>query len=186
MADSVFPFPLDIHSGGIDLRFPHHDNELAQSEAANDKPHWVNYFLHSGHLHIRGAKMSKSLKNFITIKECLARFSPRHLRLLCLMNRWDSLMNYSPDGETMQQAVDVDRSFVDFFALVRAKLRDAMPVAAHLQKWEASEVALSDELHYAKEQVSVITTLKITQQRDRGDTGRSGSCAEEATMALQV
>lgn len=40
MAGSVLPFPVDIHSGGVDLRFPHHDNELAQSEAAEDKPHW--------------------------------------------------------------------------------------------------------------------------------------------------
>lgn len=47
----------------------------------------VNYFLHSGHLHIHGAKMSKSLKNFITIKQCLSRFTSRQIRFLCLMNR---------------------------------------------------------------------------------------------------
>lgn len=47
----------------------------------------VNYFLHSGHLHIYGAKMSKSLKNFVTIKECLQQFKARHIRFLCLMNR---------------------------------------------------------------------------------------------------
>jgi len=59
---------MDIHSGGIDLAFPHHDNELAQSEAYYDHNHWVNYFLHAGHLHIEGQKMSKSLKNFVTIQ----------------------------------------------------------------------------------------------------------------------
>jgi cysteinyl-tRNA synthetase len=58
---------LDIHSGGIDLSFPHHDNEMAQSEAYYGCRQWVNYFLHAGHLHIEGQKMSKSLKNFITI-----------------------------------------------------------------------------------------------------------------------
>jgi len=63
--------PIDIHTGGIDLRFPHHDNEIAQSEAFYCCDNWVNNFWHVGHLHIEGKKMSKSLKNFITIKEAL-------------------------------------------------------------------------------------------------------------------
>lgn len=68
MASDILGAVLDIHSGGEDLRFPHHDNELAQSEAFFGSQQWVNYFIHSGHLHINGCKMSKSLKNFITIK----------------------------------------------------------------------------------------------------------------------
>ena len=60
---------MDIHAGGSDLKFPHHDNELAQSEAYYDNHQWVNYFFHAGHLHIKGLKMSKSLKNFITIRQ---------------------------------------------------------------------------------------------------------------------
>jgi cysteinyl-tRNA synthetase len=70
-------FPIDIHSGGIDLRFPHHDNEIAQSEAYYNCDSWVKYFLHSGHLHILGRKMAKSLKNFITISEILTKFNAR-------------------------------------------------------------------------------------------------------------
>jgi cysteinyl-tRNA synthetase len=87
MASAIFGNNMDIHSGGIDLAFPHHDNELAQAEASpyqsesmpllivppqayhNCSP-WVNYFIHTGHLHIEGLKMSKSLKNFITIDVC--------------------------------------------------------------------------------------------------------------------
>jgi cysteinyl-tRNA synthetase len=68
MASAVLGEGMDIHSGGIDLAFPHHDNEIAQSEAFHDCRQWVNYFIHTGHLHIEGLKMSKSLKNFITIK----------------------------------------------------------------------------------------------------------------------
>ena len=85
MASDILGDGMDIHSGGIDLLFPHHDNELAQSEvrpptltlslklkytllqAYYNNAQWVNYFLHTGHLHIAGLKMSKSLKNFITI-----------------------------------------------------------------------------------------------------------------------
>jgi len=62
---------IDIHGGGIDLRFPHHDNELAQSEAFCGCKQSVNYFAHTGHLNIAGLKMSKSLKNFITIQQAL-------------------------------------------------------------------------------------------------------------------
>uniref|UniRef100_A0A8B9JN53 cysteine--tRNA ligase n=1 Tax=Astyanax mexicanus TaxID=7994 RepID=A0A8B9JN53_ASTMX len=71
IASSVFGSQLDIHSGGIDLAFPHHENEIAQCEAYHKCDQWGNYFLHSGHLHLKGSseKMSKSLKNYITIKQ---------------------------------------------------------------------------------------------------------------------
>jgi len=68
MASDIMGKTMDIHSGGVDLKFPHHDNELAQSEAYHANDNWVQYFLHTGHLTIAGCKMSKSLKNFITIK----------------------------------------------------------------------------------------------------------------------
>ncbi|KAF9151500.1 hypothetical protein BGX20_005402, partial [Mortierella sp. AD010] len=68
MASEVLGSNMDIHSGGIDLAFPHHDNELAQSEAYHQCDQWVNYFTHCGHLHVQGQKMSKSLKNFITVQ----------------------------------------------------------------------------------------------------------------------
>ncbi|KAJ4314461.1 cysteinyl-tRNA synthetase [Neodidymelliopsis sp. IMI 364377] len=94
MASDVLGEQMDIHSGGIDLCFPHHDNELAQSEAhwSGDKGghQWVNYFLHMGHLSISGSKMSKSLKNFTTIREALARgdWTARSLRIIFLMGGW--------------------------------------------------------------------------------------------------
>jgi len=78
MAAAIFKkYPIDIHSGGVDLRFPHHDNEIAQSEAYYQSDSWVNNFWHTGHLHIEGKKMSKSLKNFITIKAILKDYSAR-------------------------------------------------------------------------------------------------------------
>lgn len=95
MASDVLGDQFDIHSGGIDLAFPHHDNELAQSEAywckcGKDSKQWVNYFLHMGHLSIQGSKMSKSLKNFTTIREALAKgtWTPRGLRIAFLLGAW--------------------------------------------------------------------------------------------------
>ncbi|KFY46119.1 hypothetical protein V494_00607 [Pseudogymnoascus sp. VKM F-4513 (FW-928)] len=76
MASEVIGKTIDIHSGGVDLRFPHHDNELAQSEAYWSTPgcqvQWTNYFIHMGQLRIRGLKMSKSLKNYTTIRTVLS------------------------------------------------------------------------------------------------------------------
>lgn len=95
MASDVLGRQFDIHSGGIDLAFPHHDNELAQSEAywaksGKESKQWVNYFLHMGHLSIQGSKMSKSLKNFTTIREALSRgdWTPRGLRIAFLLGAW--------------------------------------------------------------------------------------------------
>ncbi|TPX51747.1 cysteine---tRNA ligase [Synchytrium endobioticum] len=95
MASEVLGSRIDVHTGGSDLIFPHHDNELAQAEAYYDHSQWVNYFWHAGHLHIEGKKMSKSLKNFITIREALQQHSAVQIRYMFLMHSWGSLLDYS-------------------------------------------------------------------------------------------
>uniref|UniRef100_A0A8C9LPZ6 tRNA synthetases class I catalytic domain-containing protein n=1 Tax=Piliocolobus tephrosceles TaxID=591936 RepID=A0A8C9LPZ6_9PRIM len=126
MASNILGNILDIHSGGIDLRFPHHDNELAQSEAFFDHSQWVNYFLHSGHLHIEGLKMSKSLKNFITIKNMLKTYTSNQIRILFLLNRWDGFMNFNPNGESMKQCIEIDKFITNFFALLNMKIKNVI------------------------------------------------------------
>uniref|UniRef100_A0AAR2LLH3 Probable cysteine--tRNA ligase, mitochondrial n=1 Tax=Pygocentrus nattereri TaxID=42514 RepID=A0AAR2LLH3_PYGNA len=97
IASSVFGSQLDIHSGGLDLAFPHHENEIAQCEAYHKCDQWGNYFLHSGHLHLKGSseKMSKSLKNYITIKDYLQSHSANEFRLFCLLTKYRSAIDYS-------------------------------------------------------------------------------------------
>ncbi|CAH8567700.1 unnamed protein product [Schistosoma margrebowiei] len=112
MASDILGDTLDIHSGGVDLKFPHHDNELAQSEAYFGHSHWVNYFLHSGHLTISGCKMSKSLKNFITIRDALKTHSSRQIRLIFLLHSWRDTMDYSVD--TLAEAVGFEKQLIDF------------------------------------------------------------------------
>ncbi|KAM9836171.1 putative cysteine--tRNA ligase, mitochondrial isoform 2-T2 [Aulostomus maculatus] len=104
VASSVFGSQLDIHSGGIDLAFPHHENEVAQSEAYHQCGQWGNYFLHSGHLHLKGSaeKMSKSLKNYITIKDFLQSYSANEFRMFCLLTKYRSAIDYS--SGSMQEA----------------------------------------------------------------------------------
>jgi cysteinyl-tRNA synthetase len=97
---------LDIHGGARDLIFPHHENEIAQSEAATDEK-FCNYWLHTGFLTVEGEKMSKSLGNFITIKQALARFSPNALRLFYLQAHYRSPLDYDPEKlGAMEESVE--------------------------------------------------------------------------------
>uniref|UniRef100_A0A8C2ZA67 Cysteine--tRNA ligase, cytoplasmic n=1 Tax=Cyclopterus lumpus TaxID=8103 RepID=A0A8C2ZA67_CYCLU len=142
MAGSVLGESMDIHGGGFDLRFPHHDNELAQSEAFFQNDYWVRYFLHTGHLTIAGCKMSKSLKNFITIKDALAKNTARQLRLAFLMHSWKDTLDYS--SNTMESAVQYEKFLNEFFLNVKDILRAPSDITGQFEKWEAAETELND------------------------------------------
>jgi cysteinyl-tRNA synthetase len=89
---------IDIHAGGADLIFPHHENEIAQSEAVTGKP-LANYWLHNGMVKVDGEKMSKSLGNFITIRQLLDRgIDPMAVRLFVLMAQYRKPIDFSDDG----------------------------------------------------------------------------------------
>ena len=85
---------FDIHGGGQDLQFPHHENEIAQSEAAHDCS-FVNYWMHNGFVRVDNAKMSKSLGNFFTIREVLTRYQPEVIRFFILRAHYRSQLNYA-------------------------------------------------------------------------------------------
>lgn len=87
---------IDIHAGGEDLIFPHHENEIAQSEAANGVP-FAQYWMHNGFLNIDNRKMSKSLGNFLLVREILKRYNPDVLRFFMLSAQYRSPLNYSED-----------------------------------------------------------------------------------------
>jgi cysteinyl-tRNA synthetase len=89
---------FDIHGGGSDLQFPHHENEIAQSEGAwSSKPNknWVNYWLHNGFVNVDDKKMSKSLNNFLTIRQALKIVSAEVLRFFIVRSHYRSAINYS-------------------------------------------------------------------------------------------
>ncbi|XP_040343014.1 putative cysteine--tRNA ligase, mitochondrial isoform X2 [Herpailurus yagouaroundi] len=150
----VFGSRLDIHSGGMDLAFPHHENEIAQCEAFHQCRQWGNYFLHSGHLHVKGKeeKMSKSLKNYITVKDFLKTFSPDVFRLFCMRSSYRSAVDYS-DG-TMLEAKHLLLAAAAFIEDARAYMKGQLvcgPVGEGLL-WErlrhtreAVKAALADD-----------------------------------------
>ncbi|XP_073321025.1 cysteine--tRNA ligase, cytoplasmic isoform X1 [Pagrus major] len=148
MAGSVLGESMDIHGGGFDLRFPHHDNELAQAEAFFENDHWVRYFLHTGHLTIAGCKMSKSLKNFITIKDALAKNTARQLRLAFLMHSWKDTLDYS--SNTMESAVQYEKFMNEFFLNVKDILRSPTDLTGRFEKWEVEEMELNNSFYDRK------------------------------------
>jgi cysteinyl-tRNA synthetase len=92
---------FDIHGGGADLQFPHHENEIAQSEGATGEP-FVNVWMHNGFVRVNEEKMSKSLGNFFTVREILQRFRPEEVRYFILTSQYRSPLNY--DDEHLEQA----------------------------------------------------------------------------------
>jgi cysteinyl-tRNA synthetase len=97
--------PLDIHGGGMDLVFPHHENEIAQSEAFTGRQPFSRYWVHNGLLQFGDDKMSKSLGNLVSVEDALERYNPDSLRLYFLSSHYRSPLSYSDEG-----AVAMERS----------------------------------------------------------------------------
>ena len=106
MCENYLGEHFDIHGGGQDLQFPHHENEIAQSEAAHDTP-FVNYWMHNGFVRVDNEKMSKSLGNFFTVREILANYQPEVVRFFILRAHYRSPLNYSDSHlEDAKHALD--------------------------------------------------------------------------------
>lgn len=154
MSTAIFGSTLDIHAGGIDLAFPHHENEIAQCQGHSGHS-WVNYFLHTGHLNINGLKMSKSLKNFLTIGDILETTTPENLRLLFLQHAWNKEMNYEP--EQLREAAAVHKRIANFCSNAQAagkrgdrralNAADMLGVSRLDETQDAVHVALCDNLN---------------------------------------
>jgi len=118
MSDAELGIPFDIHGGGVDLVFPHHENEIAQTEAATGKP-MARYWMHGGMLQTGGEKMSKSLGNFLLLRELLESYEVPVIRLLMLQTHYRSPIDFS-DERLREAGVTLERvqSFIDRAAWV--------------------------------------------------------------------
>ena len=139
MAKKYLGDSIDIHAGGEDLIFPHHENEIAQSEAANDVE-FARYWMHNGFLNIDNKKMSKSLGNFFTVRDILAQYDPQVVRFFMLNAHYRSPLNFS--RELMEAAKASWRRIVT----ARGALEDAMKSSedADMTKEEKTLYAQTD------------------------------------------
>src|SRR6202142_2351308 len=163
---------LDIHTGGIDLSFPHHENEIAQSEAATGKP-FVRFWLHSEHLFIESQKMSKSLGNFFTLRDLFAKGTkPSSIRYMLLSVPYRRQLNFTADGLTQaENSVERLRNFYSRLKTERFGVGPNPKIGERAAKAEADfDAGLSDDLNTALALAAVFDLVRdVNTAMDRGE-----------------
>ncbi|MDH5552759.1 MAG: cysteine--tRNA ligase [Nitrosomonas sp.] len=184
---------FDIHGGGQDLQFPHHENEIAQSEGAHDHP-FVNYWMHNGFVRVDNEKMSKSLGNFFTVREILKKYQPEVVRFFILRAHYRSPLNYSDhhlnDAKsaldrlyTALNGIDLDHVNVDSDSVEAQAFAAAMdddfntPVAVAVLFDLASEVNKTGSAQKAALLKQLGEGLGLLQQNPQ-DYLQQGACVE--------
>jgi len=163
---------LDIHTGGIDLAFPHHENEIAQSEAATGKT-FVKLWLHAEHLIVEGEKMSKSLGNFFTLRDLFAKGTkPSSIRFLLLSVPYNRQLNFTMDGlKQAENSVERLRNFVHRLKTEQFPAGSSEEMQRRAEKAEAAfDAGLSDDLNTAVALAAVFDLVRdVNTAMDRGD-----------------
>ena len=152
---------FDIHGGGPDLKFPHHENEIAQSEAATGS-RYANNWMHAGAVRIDGEKMSKSLGNFFTIREILEKYHPETVRFFLLSSHYRSSINYSEDSLKEAQ-VKLDR-----FYNALAQVDNYVSAATNNDYSERFHAAMDDDFN-TPEAIGVLFDLVREVNKAEGD-----------------
>ena len=172
MSCDLLGYHFDIHGGGADLQFPHHENEIAQSEGvyrqfdnhgASIDPQFVNYWMHNGHVRVNNEKMSKSLGNFFVIRDVLKEFHPEVIRFFILRAHYRSPMNYS--GATLQEAKQgLDRLYNTLIDLEESGIQgDDL-----LGGWHADfQAAMDDDFNTAQ---AIAVLFGLSSQAHRAKT----------------
>lgn len=177
---------LDIHTGGIDLAFPHHENEIAQSEAATGKP-FARYWLHAEHLLVEGEKMSKSLGNFFTLRDLFGKgYKPSALRFALASVPYRKQLNFTFDGLTQAtNSVERLRNFGDrlqtgkFPAGKQEGMSERVAKAA-----EEFDAGLSDDLNTARALASVFDLVRdVNIAMDKGEFRQGDVAAVQEFLA---
>ncbi len=169
---------IDIHAGGEDLIFPHHENEIAQSEAANGKP-FAKYWMHNGFLNIDNKKMSKSLGNFFTVREIAEKYDLQVLRFFMLSAHYRSPLNFSAD------LMEAAKNGLERILTSAEKLRDLLEKTegsmseAEREQFEKSgeyvkkfEAAMEDDANTADAVSAVFELVKFINTSADGDHSR--------------
>ncbi|HUE56051.1 MAG TPA: cysteine--tRNA ligase [Candidatus Udaeobacter sp.] len=186
MAMKYLGATLDIHTGGIDLAFPHHENEIAQSEAATGKL-FARYWLHAEHLLVEGEKMSKSLGNFFTLRDLFAKgYKPSALRFALASVPYRKQLNFTFDG--LQQAassVERLRNFADRLKVGKFPAGEQPGMAARIAKAAGElDAGLSDDLNTARALAAVFDLVREANiAMDKGEFRQGDVSAVQEFLA---
>jgi cysteinyl-tRNA synthetase len=170
---------FDIHTGGVDLIFPHHENEIAQSEAAT-KEKFVNFWLHNEHLMVEGKKMAKSFGNYYTLRDLLDKgYNPVAIRYLLLATHYKQQLNFTFDGlEASKNALQRLYDFVDNLKIVKEEKNNPQLEEFLSKAKQEFENALDDDLNVS-EALGVIFNLVKDVNRLLDDKKISKADAEK-------
>ena len=177
---------LDIHTGGVDLAFPHHENEIAQSEAATGKP-FARYWLHAEHLLVEGEKMSKSLGNFYTLRDLFGKgYKPSALRFALSSVPYRKQLNFTFDG--LQQAassVERLRNFADRLKQGKFPAGKQKGMAARIAKAaDEFDAGLSEDLNTARALAAVFDLVREANiAMDKGEFRQGDVSAAQEFLA---
>ena len=168
---------LDIHGGGQDLVFPHHENEIAQSEASTGVVPFSRYWVHNGLLRLGGDKMSKSLGNLVSVEEALGQFSPDAIRLYFLSSHYRSPLSYSDEGcAAMERSLERLRHALDRDDGNAGDALDAEP--CRLQFFEA----MDDDLNTPRALAALFDLARDINRSS--DEGRPVAAAQDTLRGL--
>jgi cysteinyl-tRNA synthetase len=169
MSTELLGTHFDIHGGGLDLKFPHHENEIAQSCGATGAP-FVNYWMHNGFVRVDEEKMSKSLGNFFTIREVLERYSAEAIRYFVLSSHYRSPLNYTEQN--------LDQAEASLRRLYTA-LRDVAPGDAADESWTARFREVMDDDFNTAEALALMQQIagELNTAKSRGYRAGSGILA---------
>ena len=161
MSSELLGTHFDIHGGGADLQFPHHENEIAQSEGAHGHT-FVNYWMHNGFVRVDDEKMSKSLGNFFTIREVLQQYDPEVVRFFILRAHYRSPLNYS-DAHLDDARSALTRLYTALKALPQGGVPEVDWNAPQAGRFQA---AMNDDFNTAE---AVAVLFELAAQANRGD-----------------
>jgi cysteinyl-tRNA synthetase len=166
---------LDIHTGGEDNIFPHHESEIAQSEGANGVP-FVKYWMHTSHLLVEGEKMSKRLGNFYTLRDLLKKgYDPLAIRYLLLSAHYKTKLNFTEKGlESSEKTLDRIRFFVRSMANHRPGKAKPGKVDPILREARIGfEISMDDDLGISDALSSIFQMMgRVNKERDSGRLSR--------------
>jgi cysteinyl-tRNA synthetase len=166
---------LDIHTGGIDLAFPHHENEIAQSEAATGKP-FARYWMHAEHLLVEGEKMSKSFGNFFTLRDLFAKgYKPSAVRFALASVPYRRQLNFTFEGlQSAASSVERLRNFAARLTEGKFPVGQQEGMAARIEKAaEEFDAGLADDLNTARALAAVFDLVREANiAMDKGAFGQ--------------
>lgn len=180
MSQRYLDYPLDIHGGGQDLIFPHHENEIAQSEAYTGITPFANYWVHNGLLQLGEDKMSKSLGNLVSVEEALQRYSADALRAYFLSSHYRSPLQYGDEG-----AAAMERSLARFHHALRPGPAETAGAAAAMDAAPYRErfITAMDEDLNTPQALAALFDLAREINRAR-DAGQPVNAAQETLREL--